>query len=244
VRRMRASTMKTAKQQTLARPVAEVTPKAVRDFLSTAVHDLREPLRAIRAHTQLLTSVPENEESNRKAQCAKHIHDGVERMETLIRDLENYCLEELREMDLKDIGMEKALLEARRLLADKMDKSGAVLTHDPLPDVTGDFDALVSVFRILIDNACKFRSAEPPQIHVAAAREGPAWVFSVRDNGQGFSPTYTELIFKPFERLNGKRYPGSGLGLPLAKRIVERHGGRIWVDSEADLGSTFRFSLE
>jgi light-regulated signal transduction histidine kinase (bacteriophytochrome) len=237
--------MKAAKQQqTLVRPAAELTPKTVREFLSTAVHDLREPLRAIRAHTQLLASVTENEQSNRKDQCVKHIHDGVERMENLVRDLENYCLEELRELDMKDLGMEKALLEARRQLAEKIEKSGAVVTHDPLPEVTGDFDSLASVFRILLDNACKFRSAEPPQIHVGAVRDGPAWVFSVRDNGQGFNPTYAELIFKPFERLNGKRYPGSGLGLPLAKRIVERHGGRIWVDSQAEQGSTFRFSLE
>jgi signal transduction histidine kinase len=243
VRPVQYPSMKTAKQQ-LRPPASDLTPKSVRDFLSTAVHDLREPLRAIRAHTQLLASVPEHEVSDRKAQCAKHIQDGVDRMEVLIRDVENYCMEELRELDLRDASMEKALLEARRQLSDKLDKSAAVLTHDPLPEVTCDFDALASVFRILLDNACKFRSAEPPRIHVAASREGPVWIFSVRDNGQGFGATYAELVFKPFERLNGKRYPGSGLGLALAKRIVERHGGRIWVESQADLGSTFRFSLE
>ena len=173
-----------------------------------------------------------------------HIHNGVERMENLVRDLENYCLEEFRELELQDISMEKALLEARRLLSNKIDNGGAVLTYDPLPEVTGDFDGLANVFRLLLDNACKFRSAEPVEIHVSALREGPAWVFSVQDNGQGFSSTYAELIFKPFERLNGKRYPGSGLGLALAQRIIERHGGRIWVESQLDQGSTFRFSLE
>ncbi len=222
---------------------SDLTSKIARDFVSTAAHDLREPLRAIRAHAQLLAGLPEGAEAARKEQCVRFLQDGVDRMERLVRDLEEYCLEELRELNPVEMSMERALQEARRQTSQQIGDCGAVVTHDRLPEVIGDFESLATVFRVLIDNACKFRAAEPPRVHIAAVQEGPDWVFSVQDNGQGFHPKYAELIFKPFERLHGKRYPGSGLGLPLARRLVERHQGRIWAESTPDLGSTFRFAL-
>jgi two-component system, chemotaxis family, sensor kinase Cph1 len=215
-----------------------------RDFVSTAAHDLREPLRAIRAHSQLLAGLSEDTDAARRDQSVRFLHDGVERMERLIRDIEDYCLEELRELNPKEISTETALQEARRQTSRQIEDCGAQLTYGPLPEVTADFESFATVFRVLIDNACKFRSEEPPRVHITAVREGPAWIFSVQDNGQGFNPAYSELIFKPFERLHGKRYPGSGLGLPLAKRLLERHRGRIWAESTPDLGSTFRFALK
>jgi light-regulated signal transduction histidine kinase (bacteriophytochrome) len=223
---------------------SDLTPRMTRDFVSMAAHDLREPLRAIRAHAQFLATLPADEEANRRDQCIRFLHDGVDRMERLIHDIEDYCLEEIRELNPKEISMESVLQEARRQMSDQIEDCGALLTNARLPAVTGDFEGLTTVFRVLIDNACKFRNAEPPRIQIAAVRDGPDWVFSVQDNGQGFNPAYAELIFEPFERLHGKRYPGSGLGLPLAKRVVERHRGRIWAESTPDFGSTFRFALK
>jgi signal transduction histidine kinase len=239
---MQVSNMSSTKQQS-SQPLPDPPPRITRNFVSTAAHDLREPLRAIRAHVQLLANASEDVDSNRRGQSVRYIHDGVDRLEGLIRDIEDYCLEELRELAPKEVNMELPLLEALRQQADQMEGCGAQLTHDPLPAITGDFDGLANVFRILIDNACKFRAEAPLRIQVAAIRQWD-WVFSVRDNGQGFSPGYAEQIFRPFERLNGKQYPGSGLGLPLAKRIVERHGGRMWAESTPGRGSTFWFSLK
>lgn len=217
--------------------------QSVREFISGAAHDLREPLRAIRAHAQLLATLSEHSQDDRREQCIGHIHTGVDRMEALIRDLEEYYAEEIRELDPRMTSMELVLFEAQRRLSSRLGECEAVLTHESLPAVTGDFEALAGVFCALIDNACKFRSAAAPRIHVSAVCEGSSWVFSVADNGQGFDQSYADLIFKPFERLNGRRYPGSGLGLPIARRIVERHRGKIWAESQANLGSTFRFVL-
>ena len=161
----------------------------------------------------------------------------------MLRDIAEYCYEEVREPEIREADMEMALREAQSELAGELKSCGATVTHDPLPAVTGNFSSLAAVLRCLIGNACRFRSAAAPQIHIGAAQEGPEWILSVRDNGQGFAAVYRERIFRPFEKLNGKQYPGSGLGLTLAKRIVENHGGRIWADSRPGEGSTFRFSL-
>ncbi len=103
--------------------------------------------------------------------------------------------------------------------------------------------SLTAVFRCLLSNACKFRGEAPPVVHVAAAQDAGEWVFSVRDNGAGFDPAYSTRIFRPFERLNGKQYPGSGLGLTLARKAIEQHGGRIWAESNPGRGTTVRFTL-
>jgi chemotaxis family two-component system sensor kinase Cph1 len=109
--------------------------------------------------------------------------------------------------------------------------------------VLGNAISLATVFRCLIANACKFRGKATPSIHVGVERQGADWIFSVRDNGPGFDPAYCERVFRPFERLNGRQYAGSGLGLSLAKRIIEQHGGNIWAESRPGEGAIFRFSL-
>jgi signal transduction histidine kinase len=109
--------------------------------------------------------------------------------------------------------------------------------------MTGDFFALANVFRNLIENACRFRGTEPLCIHVGSMKNGSEWILSVRDNGMGFKPEYAEVIFEPFQRLNGRQYPGSGLGLPVARSIVELHGGKVWTESIPGQGSIFRLSL-
>jgi two-component system, chemotaxis family, sensor kinase Cph1 len=125
-----------------------------------------------------------------------------------------------------------------------IEESGAQVTADPLPAVTGDHQQLVQVFQNLIGNAIKFHGDQPPRVHVGAAESNGEWVFTVRDNGIGIDPNYFDRIFVIFQRLHGKDdFPGTGIGLALCKKIVARHGGRIWVDSAAGDGSTFHFTI-
>jgi light-regulated signal transduction histidine kinase (bacteriophytochrome) len=164
-------------------------------------------------------------------------------METLLQDIADYCHGEGRRIQSKQTSMDDVLGEAERQLSDQLRKTEAVITHDALPAVEGDFFALATVLRHLIHNACKFRSAAAPCIHVGVSKSGPEWLFSVRDNGLGFKPAYAEAVFQPFKRFHGREYPGSGLGLAVAERIVEQHGGRMWAESAPGEGSTFWFSL-
>jgi signal transduction histidine kinase len=167
----------------------------------------------------------------------------VDRLETLIHDIAEYCYTEVRESASSETDLEMVLLEAKNEVAAELKSAGATITHDPLPTVLGNAPALTTVLRSLILNACKFRSATPPSIHVGVRQQGAEWIFSVRDNGVGFDPAYRERIFRAFERLNGKQYPGSGLGLTIAKRLINQHGGEIWAESSPGQGSAFHFSL-
>ena len=217
--------------------------EAVRDFISTAVHDLREPLRAIRLGSRLLAGEGGRPSAENTARGARYVVDGVDRMETLIRDIAEYCYEEVRTPSFTEIDLEMGLLEARNELAGEIQSCGATITHDPLPVVMGNFASLTTAMRCLIANACKFRGEAPVTVHIGAVREGHKWILSVRDNGMGFDPVYKERIFRPFERLNGKQFPGSGLGLTLAKKIIDQHGGDIWADSRPGQGTTISFRL-
>jgi light-regulated signal transduction histidine kinase (bacteriophytochrome) len=171
------------------------------------------------------------------------MREGVDRMESLLRDIADYSYGEGRELECAEINLDGVLTEARRQACDELQKNEAILTSDSLPIVSGDFFALADVFRSLIQNACRFRSTAAPSIHIACSRDGSEWLFSVRDNGLGFKPAYAAGIFEPFTRLHGRKYPGSGLGLARTRRIVEQHNGRIWAESVPGQGSTFWFSL-
>ena len=217
--------------------------EALREFISKAVHDLREPLRAIRLGSQLLARESGDNVEESRERGARFLEDGVARIETLIQDIAEYCYAEARELESSPTDLEMSLLEAKTELAAELKASGAVITHAPLPTVPGNATSLAVLLRCLIGNACKFRGEAPPRIHVGAVQQDGEWILSVRDNGAGFDPVYRERIFRPFERLNGKQFPGSGLGLTLAKRIVEQHGGQIWAESTLGEGSTFHFSL-
>jgi chemotaxis family two-component system sensor kinase Cph1 len=219
---------------------AIASPKALREFVTTSVHDLREPLRSIRIATERLERNPSPETLG---QTVEEIHRSVARAEALIRDIADYWNLELRTPQRAPVDMEEVLHEAQKELAAEIKSSGATVTHDALPAVRGDAAMLKDLLIALIRNSLVFRSEAPPQIHVGARAQHSEWVFSVQDNGLGFDPVYAERIFRPFERLYGKRYPGSGLGLALARNIVIRHGGRIWAESEAGKGATFRFVL-
>jgi light-regulated signal transduction histidine kinase (bacteriophytochrome) len=217
--------------------------EAIKDFISTAVHDLREPLRAIRLGAHLLAADGGSPSAENAARGTRYVVEGVDRMEMLIRDIAEYCYEEVRTPVSEEIDMEMVLLEARNGLAGEIKGCGAVITHDPLPVVMGNFGSLATAMRCLIANACKFRGEAPLAVHIGAMREGNNWIFSVKDNGLGFDPAYKERIFRPFERLNGKQFPGSGLGSTLAKKIIEQHGGDIWADSHPGQGATISFRL-
>lgn len=170
--------------------------------------------------------------------------DGANRMQTLINDLLTYSRVGRREAALGPTDCGSVLERALADLTLAVDESGAVISHDPLPTVLGDETQLGQLFHNLLANAIKFRGTQPPRVHVSAERNGTEWRFAVRDNGIGIAPEHAERIFVIFQRLNTREeYPGTGIGLAICKKIVERHAGTIWVESEPGRGATFRFSL-
>ena len=222
---------------------AEALREAIEDFITRAAHDLREPLRAIRLGARLMSDAAGSETNEKAASGARFINDGADRLDILIRDIAAYCHEEVREPAFEQTDTDLALFEAKNELSRELKASGATVSHDLLPTLAVDTAAITAVFRALLSNACKFRREDPPRIHVAARQEAGRWVFSVQDNGMGFETAYSERIFRAFEKLNGKEFAGTGLGLTTARKIVERHGGRIWAESVEGEGSTFFFSF-
>ena len=216
----------------------------LQQFAYIASHDLQEPLRMVSSYLQLLER---RYKGQFDADADDFIHfavDGADRMRALINDLLAYSRVQTQGKPFEFTDGEKALELTLTNLQQAIEESRAEITHEPLPTVVADELQLVQVFQNLIGNAIKFRGAEPPRIHIAAKREGNEWVFSVRDNGIGIEPQYAERIFGIFQRVYSTAdYPGTGIGLAICKRIVERHGGRIWVESEPGMGSTFYFAL-
>jgi chemotaxis family two-component system sensor kinase Cph1 len=165
-------------------------------------------------------------------------------MRALINDLSVYCGISGQPDESTLIPSEAAFQRSLDSLQAATKEAGAVVTHTPLPLVTGDPSRLERLFQNLISNALKFRGPEPPRVHVSAQPAAAEWIFAVRDNGIGIEPQYAERIFRMFERLHRKEeYPGTGAGLAICKRIVEQHRGRMWVESQPGQGSTFYFAL-
>ena len=214
-----------------------------REFIYHAIHDLQQSLRAVNASSEMLVGLCADSTDERAIRCRHYICEGTGRMASLLTDIAAYFDGEGRALHLAETSLNAVLTQVRQQMSDDLQKSGAVVTQDPLPTVTCDFFAIATVFRHLIDNACKFRGLEAPSIHVGSTRHEAEWILSVRDNGLGFNPDYAKTLFQPFKRLHGKEYPGNGLGLALAKKILDKHGGRIWVEPVAGRGSTFLFSI-
>ena len=170
--------------------------------------------------------------------------DGAIRMQTLINDLLAFSRVSTRGNPFEPTDSEAVLEQTLTGLRMAVEESGALITHDPLPVVMADASQLAQVFQNLISNAIKFHGDDPPKVHISAERQRDDWVFSVKDNGIGIEPQYFDRIFVIFQRLHGRtEYPGTGIGLAVSKRIVERHGGRIWLESEPGKGSTFYFTV-
>ena len=217
-------------------------------FAYIAAHDLKEPLRMVTSYLQLLTRRYQGKLDTDADEFIAYAVDGATRMKTLINDLLFYSRMGSRGKPFEPSGCEAALDQALTNLKVAIEESGAVVTRNPLPEVPADEGQLVQLFQNLIENAIKFRGEESPIIHISANHTKQPeiqnrYVFSVSDNGIGIDPEYADRIFLIFKRLHGREHPGTGIGLAVCKRIVKRHGGRIWVESEVGKGSTFFFTL-
>ncbi len=216
----------------------------LKQFAYVASHDLQEPLRVISGFVKLLAKRYKGKLDDRAEEFIDHTIDGVQRMEMLIGDLLEYSKVQLEGMVLKPADCNLLVEKSLKNLGSAVEESGAMVTHGSLPTVMADASQLSRVFQNLIGNAIKFHGEDAPKVHISAEKKEDEWFFSVRDNGVGINPDQAERIFVIFQRLHTKEeYPGTGLGLSICKRIIERHGGRIWVESESGKGSTFFFTL-
>jgi light-regulated signal transduction histidine kinase (bacteriophytochrome) len=215
----------------------------LRQFALVAAHDLQEPIRTVASFAQLLAVRYQGKLDPDADEFINHIVGGAQRMSRLVEDLLTFAQLSTRPTVLSAHESQLMLDTALFNLAAKIQETGAVITNDPLPQVMADQMQIVQVFQNVISNAIKYRSDVPPRIHVSAQQEGTDWVFSVRDNGIGFKQEYAERIFGLFKRLHGREVPGTGIGLANCRKIMERHGARIWAVSEEGKGSNFFFTL-
>jgi PAS domain S-box-containing protein len=213
-------------------------------FAYVASHDLQEPLRNIGSFSQLLARRYQGKIDPDADEFIGYIVDGVSRMHLMINDLLAYSRVNTFGKALEwvegDMVVEAALANLKMVI----DENKATVTHDPLPAIVADPSQMVQLFQNLIGNGIKFHRDEQPRVHVSARRAGSEWIFSIEDNGIGIQPEFKDRIFVIFQRLHSKQaYAGTGIGLAICKKIVERHGGRIWVESIPGQGSTFYFTL-
>jgi PAS domain S-box-containing protein len=237
--RKRAEEALEASIKELARSNAEL-----QQFAYVASHDLQEPLRMVANFTQLLAERYGDKVDQDARDFMGYAVEGATRMQTLIEDLLALSRVGTQGKKFAPVRLDDALGGAVANLEFAIRESGALVSHDELPVVEADFFQMVRLLQNLIGNGIKFNSGEPPRIHISAARTGNEWTFSVRDNGIGFAPQYAERIFTIFQRLQARgKYPGTGMGLAICRKIAERHHGRIWAESQPGSGSTFYFTI-
>ena len=213
-------------------------------FAYVASHDLQEPLRMVSSYTQLLMRRYGDRLDGDAREFTAYIVDGATRMKQLIEDLLAYSRVGTKGKEFKPVPVEAALRRAMVNLRAAIEESGASVTYEALPVVQGDDTQIAQLFQNLIGNALKFRSASVPRIHVSCVQKSTEHEIIVADNGIGIEPQYFERIFMVFQRLHNKgEYPGTGIGLAICKKVVERHGGRIWVESMPGEGSEFHLTL-
>jgi light-regulated signal transduction histidine kinase (bacteriophytochrome) len=213
-------------------------------FAYVASHDLQEPLRMVRGYTSLLARRYQGKLDKQADEFIAYATDGANRMQGLIQDLLSYSRVGTKSKQFARIDCEAVIAQTLTALQVAIQESGARVMRDQLPIVMGDETQLGQLFQNLIGNALKYRNSRAPEVHISCAQKAGEWVFAVKDNGIGIDPQYHERIFLIFQRLHGKaEYPGTGIGLAVCKKIVERHGGKIWVESELGRGATFIFAL-
>jgi signal transduction histidine kinase len=227
------------KAEELARSNADLE-----QFAYVASHDLQEPLRMVTAYTQLLAERYRGKLDDNADKFIGYASEGALRMQVLIQDLLAFSRVGRKESAGESVDCELIMKDVLQTLASSIQESGAVVTYANLPAVWADRTQMAQVFQNLIGTAIKFRGKEPSLISVQAEKSDQQWLFTVRDNGIGIAPEDAENIFVVFQRLHARtEYPGNGIGLAICKKIIERYGGRIWVESQAGSGSVFKFSL-
>jgi len=237
--RKKAEAQLQARTEDLVRSNAELEK-----FAYVASHDLQEPLRMVASYTQLLQKRYQGQLDSDADEFIGYAVDGANRMQRLINDLLAYSRVGTQGSPFVPTDLERVLGDVLQGLERAIEDAGAVVTHDPMPTVRCDPTQMGQVFQNLISNALKFHGSEPPRIHVGVSMAANEWVFCVKDNGIGIETEYFDRIFVIFQRLQSRaEYPGTGMGLAICKRIIERHGGRIWVESRPGEGSTFYFTL-
>jgi light-regulated signal transduction histidine kinase (bacteriophytochrome) len=228
-----------SKIEELARSNAELE-----QFAYVSSHDLQEPLRMISSYLQLLQRRYQGKLDEKADKYIFYAVDGASRMQSLINDLLEFSRVTSRAREPEPTDCESLLNQILLNFDLYIKENKAIVSHDFLPEVMADSTQLAQVFQNLIINGIKFHSEEPSKIHISAEKKVSEWQFIVQDNGIGIDPQYSEKIFEVFKRLHKKEeYPGTGIGLAICKKIVERHGGYIWVESELGKGSTFYFTL-
>jgi PAS domain S-box-containing protein len=218
--------------------------RELEQFAYVASHDLQEPLRMVASYTQLLSRRYKDKLDDDANEFIHFAVDGATRMQALIIDLLALSRIGTHGKPLEPCESELALSRALANLRLAIEESGAVVTHDVMPNVVADISQLTQLFQNLIANALKFRGEAPPKVHIGVERKIRDWEFSIRDNGIGIAPEHFERIFVIFQRLHGKQeYPGTGIGLAVCKKIAERHGGHIRVESKLGEGTVFYFTF-
>jgi light-regulated signal transduction histidine kinase (bacteriophytochrome) len=219
--------------------------KDLEQFAYVASHDLQEPLRQVRAFVQILRDRHLGKLEGDAERYMEFVYEGAVRMSNLVRGLLEYSRVGAKDTGKRPISCQEALEAALANLQASIAEARAVVTHDDLPTVLAEPLQLTQLFQNLIGNAIKFRrDGVAPIIHVKCCRDGRQWLFTVKDNGIGIAPEFREKVFMIFQRLHGReKYPGTGIGLAICKKIVEQHGGKVWIESQVNEGSTFYFTL-
>jgi len=213
-------------------------------FAYVASHDLQEPLRAITSYTQLLAKRYQGQLDEKADKYIHYVVDGATRMQQLIQDLLTYSRVGRYELKLQPTDCNAVVERVQHDLQVVIAESNAVITVDALPTILADTAQVTQLFQNLIGNALKYRGQAAPSIKISARQQGKEWAFSIQDNGIGIEPQYAERIFEIFQRLHTRReYEGTGLGLAICKKIVARHHGRLWVESQLGQGATFCFTF-
>ncbi len=222
----------------------EISNKELEQFAYIASHDLQEPLRMISSYVQLLAKRYKGKLDDEADDFIYYAVDGTNRMKQLINDLLTYSRVGTRGKPFDRVDCDKILDRALNNLTKLIEENSAIIIRNSLPEVMADGSQMEQLFQNLISNAIKFRNKAPPRILISAENKNENWIFSVQDNGIGIDPEYFERIFVIFQRLHTREeYPGTGIGLALCKKIVERHKGKIWVDSQLGEGATFYFTI-